>query len=81
MDVLQAPDESGNKAFDKAKYVFTKEEGAIANLEFLAKQMSRSDVKGKLTIEVFDNTGRSHEITTPAAALKLLSTLKAKARP
>jgi hypothetical protein len=78
MDVLQAPDESGNKAFDKAKYVFTKEEGAIANLEFLADQMSRQALAGKLSVEVFNSSGKSETVRTPTRARALLAELKSQ---
>jgi hypothetical protein len=76
MDVLQAPDESGNKAFDKAKYVFTKEEGAIANLEFLAKEMNKVSIRDRLVIEVFDSKGQRHNASTSKEALDLLKLLR-----
>ncbi len=62
---------------DKLRYVFTKPKGAIANLEFLARQMGAEDLRGRLSVEVFDERGKGHELHTKAQAVALLATLKA----
>jgi hypothetical protein len=61
---------------DRLRYVFTKPEGAIANLRIVAEAMSRPDLAMRLTIEVFDRHGRRHIVTTPTEARALLAALK-----
>jgi hypothetical protein len=65
---------------EKLKYVFTKPEGAIASLEFLAKEMARERSLGRLTVEVFDHVGTKHLVTSPDEALDLLRALKGNAQ-
>ncbi len=59
----------------RVKYVFTKPEGAIANLESFAALLSRPDFQGKLTVDVFDFDGRRHVVTSPDQARALHSQL------
>ncbi len=61
---------------DKVRYVFTNEEGAVANLKFLASQMGDPDLAGRLTVEVFDRHGVQHIAATRDRALQLLDMLK-----
>ena len=49
--------EKGGPTIEQLVYVFTKPEGAIANLEFFAQQFEKGDVARRLTIEVFDEKG------------------------
>lgn len=58
------------------KYVFTKPEGAIANLQTFADALANTEYRGRLTIEVFDHDGVRHTITTPEKATELLAQLK-----
>lgn len=56
--------------------MFTKPEGAVANLEFMAQAMSDRNRIGKLQVEVFDRSGAKHTATTSAEARKLLTRLE-----
>jgi hypothetical protein len=73
MDMLQALD-GGDPIFQKVKYVFTKPEGAIANLDYLGGRMEIPDLRGRLTIEVFDYRGnkRTARSLEEAVAIKKL---------
>lgn len=53
------------------KYVFTKPEGAIANLELFAKVLSNPRFQAKVIVEVFDSGGRKHTVRDAAEAMKL----------
>jgi hypothetical protein len=66
----------GGPEIEKLKYVFTKPEGAIASLEFLAKAMSKEEMSGRVSVEVFDNYGSRRIATTPEEAMKLLGILR-----
>ncbi|NJM91186.1 MAG: PLP-dependent transferase [Myxococcales bacterium] len=59
----------------KVKYVFTKPEGAIANLKLFADKLAIKDNVGRLSAEVFDWQGNRHTVTTAAQALQLLRQL------
>lgn len=61
----------------KVKYVFTKTEGAIANLKLFAEHLTIQDNVGRLTVEVFDWQGNRHTVTTPTQALQLHGRLTA----
>ena len=61
----------------KIKYVFTKTEGAIANLKLFAEHLTIQDNVGRLTVEVFDWQGNRHTVTTPTQALQLHGRLTA----
>ena len=63
---------------DTARYVMTKENGAIANLDFFADALSRKELRGVLLVEVFDASGVSHLVTTPEQAIALLEQLQSK---
>jgi hypothetical protein len=56
MDMLQALD-GGDPLFQKVKYVFTKTEGAIANLEYMSEQIEARGLEGIFSIEAFDAQG------------------------
>lgn len=62
----------------RVKYVFTKPEGAIANLEMFADKLSNMEIKGRLSIEVFDRDGKRHVVTTETQARALLQHLSGK---
>jgi DNA-binding helix-hairpin-helix protein with protein kinase domain len=69
---------AGGPEIDKLKYVFTKPEGAIASLEFLAGQMRRQGLADRLSIEVFDGVGHRHIANTREEALRLLHLLASR---
>jgi hypothetical protein len=77
VDELLRPERQGVGSFDKLRYVFTKPEGAIANLEFMAKQMNLAELRGLLSVEALDRQGANHIATTKKEALALLTRLKA----
>jgi hypothetical protein len=60
----------------RVKYVFTKPEGAIANLDRFAKVLSNKEVQGKVSVDVFDHAGNRHTVTTSEQASTLLVQLK-----
>jgi hypothetical protein len=60
MDMLKTPDDGSAPLFKKVKYVFTRPEGAIANLEYIAEHMKNPDLQGRLAIEIFDYQGSRH---------------------
>jgi hypothetical protein len=66
----------GSVKIDKVKYVFTNPEGAIANLEFIARKMNEQRVAGRLTVEVFDRRGVRHVVATSEDSLRLLQSLR-----
>jgi len=74
---MKAPDDSGRARLEKLTYVFTKPEGGLANLEFMAKAMTRPDLKDRLVVQVFDQGGKMHEVKTASGALDLLRQLRA----
>lgn len=76
MDMLQNPVDGSEPMFQKVKYVFTKPEGAIANLEFMAGRMRYGDISGRLVIECFDSSGNRHSVSTYENALRLLKILR-----
>lgn len=60
----------------KLRYVFTKPEGARANLAFFADELMKSENRGgRLAIEVFDTTGVRHVIRTSEDARAMLALL------
>lgn len=76
MDMLQNPVDGSEPMFQKVKYVFTKPEGAIANLEYMAGRMRYGDISGRLVIECFDSSGNRHSVSTYKNALRLLKILR-----
>ena len=78
LDALTRPEEGGARAFDKLRYVFTKPEGAIANLRFFAKKLAEANLRELLTVEVFDTSGISHTAQTSEQAFALLNQLLEK---
>lgn len=70
---------NGKKApeIEKVKYVFTKTEGAIANLKMFADKLAIKENVGRLSVEVFDWKGVRHIVTSQAQALQLLRQLTA----
>jgi len=77
VDELTKPEQGGTRAFDKLRYVFTKPQGAIANLKFFADQMAVSELRGRVTVEAFDRQGTKHIATNPTEAFALLKQFKA----
>jgi hypothetical protein len=59
----------------KVRYVFTRPEGARANLGLLAIELRNARVAARLSIEVFDATGARRTVTTEKGARTLLSEL------
>ncbi len=57
----------------QVKYVFTKPEGAIANLKLFAEKLIDPERISRLSVEVFDKQGNRHTIATQAQALQLLT--------
>lgn len=70
---------SGKKApeIEKVKYVFTKTEGALANLKMFADKLAIKENVGRLSVEVFDWQGDRHIVTSQDQALQLLRQLTA----
>jgi len=56
--------------------VFTKPEGGLANLKFMADQLGIEGLEGKLRVEVFDRTGRKHIARSKDEALTVLALLR-----
>jgi hypothetical protein len=77
MDMLKTPDDGSAPLFKKVKYVFTRPEGAVTNLEFMAQAMSDRHRVGKLYVEVFDRSGARHIVENSTEAQKLLARLEA----
>lgn len=61
---------------ERMRYVFTKEAGAAANLEYLADSYQRHRLDGLLTIEVFGRDGAVHVASNKAEAMELLKNLR-----
>ncbi len=78
VDTLKQRTKSEGAPFDKLRYVFTKPEGAMANLEYLATAFEKFGLDGKLTIEVFDKSGRRHTANSNEQATELLNILRGK---
>jgi hypothetical protein len=78
IDEMLRPDKEGKSKFDTLRYVLTKPEGAIANLEFFADALGSQRLHDRLTVEVFDASGASHLVTTREQAMALLEQLKGK---
>jgi hypothetical protein len=57
------------------QYVFIRPDGARANLELFAKQLARPELRGRLSLEVFDHAGTRHAVTSKEQALALLERL------
>lgn len=75
MDMVQGLD-GGEPLFRKVRYVFTKQEGAIANLQFMANQMKKRDIAKRLIVEVFDSRGDSYIVSSYEEAIVLLRKLR-----
>ena len=78
VDLLRDDKLREKMGIDKLRYVFTKEQGAIANLEFFAEFFEDPDLGERLTVEVFDSSGSSHIVRTPEQARDLLGKLEGK---
>jgi hypothetical protein len=66
---------AGTTAIKKVRYVFTRPEGARANLGFFAEQLRRPRLALRLSIEAFDATGVKRTVTTAREAQDLLAEL------
>jgi hypothetical protein len=58
------------------RYVFTKESGAIANLEFLGRSFQDHELEGLLTVEVYLRDGSVRTVTNQEEAMSLLKELR-----
>jgi hypothetical protein len=58
------------------RYVFTKEGGATANLEFLADAYAQFGLAGRLTIEVYTPDGAQHTATDREEAMRLAKQMR-----
>lgn len=76
LDLLRNAANGGDAKIKKIKYVFTNPKGAIANLEFMAREMKQPDLAGHILVEVFDQRGKRHTATDSSEALALLAHLK-----
>ena len=76
LDLLKAEDRADGLQLTKLKYVFTKPEGAVANLERMAAAMTDPEVAGRLAVEVFTSSGDTLRASTAADARRLLQHLK-----
>lgn len=76
MDMLKSPDDGSAPLFREVKYVFTRPEGAIANLEYMARTMDKRRFQGKLIIECFDRQGRKHAVVSANDAMRLLAEME-----
>ncbi|MBP8808848.1 MAG: hypothetical protein KBI14_19750, partial [Kofleriaceae bacterium] len=76
LDLLKIQEEGGDVGITKLKYVFTKPEGAVANLERMAAAMTDPEVAGRLAVEVFPSSGDTLRASTAADARRLLQHLK-----
>jgi hypothetical protein len=76
LDILRDDKLRESTGIDRVRYVFTKPEGAIANLESLASSMTDKQLAGRVTVEVFDKGGVRHVATTSKATRVLLAKLK-----
>jgi len=63
---------------ESLRYVFTKPEGAIANLRLFGRALQRDVLRNRLTVEAFDASGTSHLARTSEQAMALLEQLQAK---
>lgn len=63
---------------ERMRYVFTKEAGARANLEFLAAAYDDFKLNDKLTIEVYLSDGTLRTATNEPEAMKLLNEIKGR---
>lgn len=67
---------SGPTSIRKLRYVFTRPEGARANLGFFAHELERDlDLERILTIDVFDATGMRHTVANSREARAMLARL------
>ncbi|TMQ14927.1 MAG: hypothetical protein E6J91_14190 [Deltaproteobacteria bacterium] len=66
---------AGEATIQRVRYVFTRPEGARANLAFFAEQLESRRIIGILTIEVFDMNGTRHIVSSARDARALLERL------
>jgi hypothetical protein len=78
LDLLREQEDGAQTQIAKLKYVFTKQEGAIANLERFAEAFKDRRISNRLSVEVFDKSGTRHLATTAAEARSLRIKLKAE---
>jgi len=75
-DLLHDDNLRARYSVESLRYVFTKPEGAVANLEFLADAYDKSDLHGLMTIEVYMNDGSHRVATTEKDAMDILRALR-----
>lgn len=78
LDLLKAEDRADGLQLTKLKYVFTKPEGAVANLERFAKVLENDRLAGKISVEVIDHRGQRHTATTRETVMALKQLLGAR---
>jgi hypothetical protein len=78
LDLLKIQEEGGDVGITKLKYVFTKPEGAVANLERFAKVLENDRLAGKISVEVIDHRGQRHTATTRETVMALKQLLGAR---
>ena len=78
VDLLKDDKLRAHIGIEKLRYVFTNPEGAMANLEFMARAFDKFGVDGKLTIEVFDTSGGQNIVKSKEQALAMLLTLRGR---
>lgn len=79
VDILTEPhDVTGTRGpitIKRIRYVFTRPEGARANLRFFSYELKKERLIGKLSVDVFDSSGIRHQITTSEEADAILAQL------
>jgi hypothetical protein len=78
VDMIKENAERGEEGMSKLRYVFTKEAGAMANLEFFAEAYGKFELNGHLTIEVFDANGKSHTASNENEVMTLPARMRGK---
>jgi hypothetical protein len=72
---IEVAGSEGPIAIRKLRYVFTRPEGARANLAFIADELDKRALVGRLSVDVFDSAGTRHRIMTSKEARAMLATL------
>ncbi|MBP9856563.1 MAG: hypothetical protein KBD62_01290 [Kofleriaceae bacterium] len=78
LDMLKAEDRADGLQLTKLKYVFTKPEGAVANLDRFEKVLENDRLAGKISVEVIDHRGQRHTATTRETVMALKQLLGAR---
>jgi hypothetical protein len=76
VDAIRDDETRAKLGAERIRYVFTKEAGAKASLEFLAKAYAKQDLKDRLVIEVYLPDGSMRTATNENQARQLLNDLR-----